>query len=162
MASLPFTYASVDDVWETIPYVNSNSDVSSATILQHGGMAQALVNAKLSKCFVVPFTTVPPIVQMITTHITCWYLLAGSTVLAASLKDSPWPKTYKEAFGLLDKIATGELAILTSSGTVIEASNIGSQVIDNNAGFTPTFSELPFELSKVDPDKIDTLEAERE
>lgn len=162
MAALPFTYSSVDDVWETIPYVNSNSDVSSATILQHGGMAQALVNAKLSKCFAVPFSAVPPIIQAITTHITCWYLLAGSTVLAASLKDSPWPKTYKDAFGLLDKIATGELAILTGSGTVIEASTIGSQVIDSNAGYTPIFSELPFELSGIDPNKIDALEAERE
>lgn len=161
MAVLPFSYCSFSDVYEAIPYVSSVSDVSSLTVGQHGGMSQALVNAKLAQVYTVPFNPAPPLIQMITCHITCWYLLAGSTILAASLKDSPWPKTYKDAFDVLDKVANQEISLVTSSGTIIDARTDQVQLISNNSGYTPTFSELGVDWANLDPDKKQDLEDER-
>ena len=156
--SLPMSYASVADVYATIPMLSSSSNITSAVVAHHGGRVQSMIDAKLATLYSTPFTgSPPPIINTIANDLTCYFVLAGNTIMANTLKDSPWPAVYKMQMDLLDQLATGKTAIVTASGTVLDKSTAQAYVGSSVDVYVPTFSELDFEQSEVDPAKINAL-----
>lgn len=154
---LPMSYASVADIYATLPALQSASMVTSAVVANHGGRVQSMIDARLSMLYSVPFLAVPPIVNTLCNDLTCYFVLAGNTILSNTLKDSPWPAVYKEQMTLLNDLASGKVAIVSGSGTVLVKSTAQAFVGSSNDAYIPTFSELDFEDSFVDPNKIQAL-----
>lgn len=156
--AVAWTYASYEDITATLPFLTSSTNITSAVIAHHGGRVQSMIDAKLATLYAVPFTnSPPPIINTVCNDLTCYFVLAGNTILANTLKDSPWPAVYKMQMDLLDDLATGKTQIVTASGTVLDKSTAQAYVGSSVDVYVPTFSELDFEQSEVDPNKINAL-----
>lgn len=154
--TLPMSYASVSDVYGCLTFIGSSTNVSSSLIANHGGRVQSIIDAKLGKNYAVPFSAVPPIVNTLCTDLTCYYVLAGTAILANTLKDSPWPQVYKDSMKMLDQLASGEMALISGSGTVIaDIASTNETIFSNTQNYNQTFQELDFEISEIDPMKVD-------
>lgn len=156
--AVAWTYASYEDVTATLRFLASSTNITSAVIAHHGGRAQSMIDAKLATLYTVPFTgSPPPIINTISNDLTCYFVLAGDTILANTLKDSPWPGVYKDQMKLLDDIASGKTPIVTASGTVLDKSTAQALIASDVMVYIPTFSELDFEQSQTDPAKVEAL-----
>jgi phage gp36-like protein len=151
--TLPMSYCAVTDVFATLPFVNSSTNVTSAVVAHHGGRVQSIINAKLAARYAVPFSPVPPIIETIQNDLTCYFVLAGNTIMANSLKDSPWPAVYKDQMQMLNDIASGKILMTTGSGTVISQSTEQSLTQSSNEAYQPTFWEGDPEITFIDPQK---------
>lgn len=159
--TLPSSYSTVSDVYKTMPYIGSATNITSSDVAYTLGVVEANVNAKLSRVYSLPFTSTPPAVTSIVTDLTI-YALARNFALTTFAGKSEWVDRFKSADDRLDDIIAGRMPLLTSALALIQPSEAtGWDVWSNNTAYAPTFSELDSTLSVVDPDKIDALTDER-
>lgn len=160
---LPITITSVGAIIEAQPVIASASLITSAQLALHLGQAEAKVWAKTSLRYDVPISPVPPMLQSICLDLAVYGVLVKQAILANTLEDSPWPDRYKEALEELEGVADGTMPLLTSSGTVIAPSENPSTYAYGfpNTAYQPTFTELPPEYNRPDPDKLEDLLDER-
>ena len=155
MAAL--SYTSVEKMLETLPSVGSVTSITSSTLYSFAWDAETIVNAKLSKLYVVPVVGAPPVLAPISTDIALYRLLTRRIFTQEQLNKSDWPDRYKESMDLLDKIASGEVSLVSSGGAVISGGVITGEPWSNTLNYSPTFQEDSFESSVVDPDKLDSI-----
>lgn len=161
MPTLPASYTTVELVYQLAPTVGSVSNVTSAHIADMIGMADAEINAVLSKRYTVPITDDCPVLTTISTNLTTYYTLRRLYTREKQNK-SDWVDGYKErATSLLEKLMDGEIGLVTSSGAVVAAADV-AEVWSNTKDYVPTFSELDYTQSVIDDDKLDDLEDERD
>jgi phage gp36-like protein len=144
-----------------MPSVKSDTNTTDNEILHASGNVEAKINAKLSVKYALPFTVEIPLLADIATELTIFRLLTGYFA-AGSLKDSPWPKVYKEAEECLAKVVSGEIPLLGTDGALISQSNTAAPVLSNASDYYPTMSELDGTESGIDPDLVDDLRADRD
>ena len=155
----PFSYSTVSDIYLIASAVGSLTSLQSADVAAYGGKAQELVNAKIVKQYSLPLTGIPAPLQTITEDLTCYYIFR-SLYTAERFNDSPWPEKYREALTMLDQIATGDLALVSSGGSVVAGRTDVVEIWSNTKDYVPTFSELGPYDQVIDSDKLDD-EADR-
>lgn len=161
LPSLPVSWSTVSYVLQTLPDIGSVSEVTSADIALFLGKAQAIGEAKLARRYAMPLLEDYPVLQAVTTDIAIYLLLVQRLFTAERLNASPWPDRYKEAVDTLDQLASGALALVSSSGVVLGASADAAPVVSTTQGFHPTHWEGPWEEHLVDVDKADRERSRR-
>lgn len=154
---LAVTYATYADVvTNALPYIASGTNVSSAFVAAYIGRNQAKVDGALARRYTVPFgaNSVPPLVNVITTELACYDLVAKSELASQGAPDSPWPDRWKEAMDLLEQLANGDMLLVMSGGGVIPQTTTQAATWSSTSAYQPTFSELDPALSVVDPNKL--------
>lgn len=154
------SYATVTEVVYTLPQVNSVSTITSATIFTATVRADSIINAKLSRRYVVPITPAPPILTTICIDLTL-YRLMRRFFSGERQNSSEWPAKYKESMDLLDEIANGGLQLVDSGGGVIQPTAGSDIAWSSTQGYVPTFNEDGDLMSVIDENKLDDIEADR-
>lgn len=151
----PASYTTVNDIYQTLPQVGSVSNVTSKNIAYQIGRVENSMNARLSKVYSIPFSSVPLQLTTIATDLTIYELSKRFTILT-SMKNIESLTRYKEADDLLTKIVDGKIPLLDSSFQVISKSELsGVDAWSNNQNYTPTFNEQDQEYQELDADKDD-------
>lgn len=152
-------YTTVERIYNVLPKIEEVTEITSAQLEQQIVDAESGINARLSKTYAVPVSDAPLLVQ-IATDLSIYRVLSQRILTGETLKESPWPDRFKEANDLLDKIVSGDIDLVTSSGTVITPTNDVAPW-SSKEDFIPTFDEDSVFNHETDDDKIDDIEAER-
>lgn len=154
----PVSYTTVETVLEMMPSIGSITTITSATIALFAGQAEARINAALSQQYLIPITGRIPVIEAVAADLTLYGLLAKRVFTGEQMNKSDWPDRFKEAVGLLDKIASGEMELLDSSGSSIAVRETGgAELWSNTMNYTPTFLEDDPERSYVDTAKLNEM-----
>lgn len=149
---MPF-YTTVDKLLVTLPMVGSITSISSADLAAFIDDADAIINAKLAKQFTVPVSGAP-LLNSLAADIALARLLTRRVFTQEQANKSTWPDEYKAALETLDKIASGEITLVSSAGTVISAASAEGGVWSNTMGYVPTFNEDDPATNFIDSDKL--------
>lgn len=138
-------YATVSAVLAHYPPIGSLSTVSSAYIATQIGHTQAEVDARLAARYAVPFATVPPLIEAMVLDMTVHSILTRRVFTGERTNASAWPDAWKRSFELLDRVANGDIPLVTASGSlVLQASTAGGEVWSSSMVSTPTMNEGPW------------------
>lgn len=146
---------------QTLPMIGSVTTVQSADLSLIITAAESVINAKLSRVYAVPVNPAPPVLETIATDLSLYRLLALRLYTQEQMNNSVWPDRFKEANEVLDKIATGEIPLITASGTTIPAGAGTAAIFSSTLRYQPTFTEDCPENSSVDPEKLTDIRALR-
>lgn len=144
------SYTTVAKVYETLPALGSVSNITSSHISTAITQAESIINGRIGNIYTVPLSVVPQIIETVTIDMTLYRLSRRFFTTQRMRETNDFIKP-EEINDLLDKIANGELRLITNSGTVVD---MQSTILSNNYEYTPTFSEDDFENSEIDDDKI--------
>lgn len=161
-ATLPASYSSVALVYTKLPDIGSITTLTSASIAQVIGEAEAEINAEIAQKYNLPMTSEVPILTTLATDIAIYRLLAQRVFAADRLALSPWPDRYKEALTKLDRLAAGELNLVTSSGDVITGRSDLAEVWSTTMTYLPTMHEGAAPDMVQDEDKLDDIDDARD
>jgi len=151
-------YASVDTMLSIEPGIGSLSDLTSATIVDaFATPAEALVNAKIAKMYSVPVSGTVPLLIAVSNDITLYHILSRRVFTAQRLKNSTWPDRFKEALDILDMIASGQISLVNSDGSLVAAATDRMDIRSNTDGYQQTFHEGPRGTHVQDENKINDL-----
>ena len=157
------SYTSVLAVLRTVPAINSMTNIASADVAHHAARVEALMNAKLSRSYALPFTSALPLLEAVATDLTIYDIIAKRNITMTRNEDNDWPSRFKSAEKLLDQIASGELPLITSSGSAITPSAGAARVWSSTQAYTPTFNEDASSVTMTqDQDKLDAIEDSRD
>jgi phage gp36-like protein len=149
-------YATYSDMVSRFPYTETR--IGSATSVNSDLIAPAAnwVNSKLGKMYTVPFSDVPGTVRDLTMDYAYYRFLFGLDMEKAKL-------FYEmQIESLLDALLSGEATLTTDSGTISPTPD--NVMWSENADYDPVFSMLDSDnkYSRIDPDRLDNDEDERE
>lgn len=156
------SYTNVPKVLALYPAIGSASAVSSATIFEYITATTDEIDAKLSSIYAVPIANGAPVLQtlatrMATADLMTWRALAH--VGADQQGKSPFFARLKECRDLLDKLASGAMGLLDSTGAVVPIRS--TLAITSTKSFQPTFQEDSWLDNVVDPSKLDSIAGNR-
>jgi len=154
-------YTDVDRIYAVEPMIGSLSAISSADLGVFISDAEAEVNAAIVRSYTVPVASSTPLIRAITTDIAIYRVLSRRVFTQERLKDSTWPDRFKESNDLLEKIATGDLLLVSISGDILTTRGDIAELTSTTKDFHPTFSELSFDDAVQDQDKLDELASKR-
>ena len=157
VATLPVSYTSVNYVYQTVPEIGSISYVTSATIAQIAGMAEAVMNAKLSNLYSIPITVEVPVLTTIATDLTIYRFFTRKPLTGEQSKSNPWFDRFKESSDLLDKIAAGDISLIGVDGSVIDISSGAPTFYSNTMNYEPMFDEGNVESWEQDSTKQEDI-----
>ena len=162
MALSPY-YSTYADVMRQAPTIGSISNISSEFVADTIGEVDAVINARISGIYSVPISPAPPLLQVISSDLSCYRIMRRSGQLFSGDMQtrSDWPKRFSEANSLLAMIVDGSIPLLTSSGAQIDQ-NATSDIWYSHANYTPIFDLGPMEEQVVDPDLITDREDARD
>lgn len=150
----PVSYSSVSDVYSVMSNIGSVSNVGSIEIAYELGRVEALVNARLSRLYSLPLSSVPLVISKIVTDLSIYGLSKRFAIFQKS--NDQFEKYRDDALQTLADIVDGKLPLLDSSLQVISmSSNSGLVPWSNTKTFTPTFNEDEFENQFLDDTKND-------
>jgi phage gp36-like protein len=155
MSTMPVSYTSVARMLERFPEFGSVTTLTSAQLYGYAADAEALVNAKIARHYALPLAVTPPLLETVSTDIAIYYTLAKRLFTQERLNASPWPDRYKEALAILDQIATGQVTLVGTDGSLVAARTDVAEVWTTTQRFTPTFHEGPWTTQIQDADKIE-------
>lgn len=143
--TLPCSYSTVGKVFDTYPMMGSVTNITSAHIAGAIGAEQAFVDAKLAARYAIPFSPVPPLLETIVTDLATFRLLTQRVFTQERMNQSTWPDAFKRGIEMLEDLATGSMALVSGSGTVI-AETAGATIDtaypwSNTMASTPTMNE---------------------
>ena len=149
---MPF-YTTVNKLLTTLPMVGSVTSISSADLAAFIDDADATINAKLAKQYTVPVSGAP-LLDSLAADIALARLLTRRVFTQEQANKSTWPDEYKKALDTLDDIASGKLALVTGSGTIIAATSNEGEVWSNTMDYVPTMNEDDPGTNYIDGDKL--------
>lgn len=158
-------YTSIEEVYSFEPRIGSASNITSAHVLQHIEMTEAMIDSHIVKMYDLDALTAAnsvPALAAVSVNMSTYSILAKRVFTQQRLKDSSWPDRFKESEKFLEKIAEGELTLVAADGSIIAARTDIAEMWSNTMDYVPTMSELPPELNRLDPDKRDDLEDDRD
>ena len=121
-------------------------------------MADNIINSKLGSRYVVPFTTIPPIIVTIATDLAAYYTMRA-LFTSDSQNKSEWTASYKESIKMLDEIAEGKVPVVDANGNEMpfKAQSLSS----NNQKFHTTFDMDNLDNSIIDDDLINEIQGSK-
>lgn len=160
--ALPVSYTTVSKMLLTFNGIGSVTALNSDGLAHHAGMAESYINARLSRLYTIPFTSTPPLLETLATDMSIYNVLSSRISMRSEQGDHPWYLRFKDSLKILDDIASGKIALVDSSGSVITGTGNVGEVYSNNMNYAATTTELPESIQRVDPDKVDDLLNERD
>ena len=148
------TYTNVDRVFDTLPELKTDTELTSAHMVIFIEDAEALMNAKLRSKYAVPVLGEVPLLTGIATDCSIYRVLSRRIFTAERLENSVWPDRYKECIEDLDALAKGELTLVDSAGTIINADTTAESFQSTTKGDHQTFWEGGDFEQIQDSDKI--------
>ena len=147
-------YTDVARVFDTLPDLKQDTELSSAHVVIFIEDAEAVMNAKLRANYEVPITGEVPLLTAIATDCSIYRILSRRIFTQERLDESTWPDRYKECEQLLDDLADGSITLVDSAGAIISSSTTAARIQSNTAAFHPTFWEGGDFEQNQDSDKI--------
>lgn len=144
------SYTSVDRMLLTLPEIGSMYTVSSAQLLLHAADAEALINAALAKRYSLPISGDVPLLTAIATDLAIYRALTGRITIKA---EHPWFVRYKAALDMLEKIVSGDVPLVTTSGTLVGVSQMVPW--STTMTYNPTHWEGGWTMHAIDSDKLE-------
>lgn len=135
------TYTDIDRIFDTLPELKTDTDLTSAHMVIFVEDAEAEMNAKLRSKYAVPVLGEVPLLTSIATDCSIYRVLSRRIFTAERLENSVWPDRYKECMETLNAVAKGELTLVDSAGTIISADTTAESFQSTTAGDHQTFWE---------------------
>lgn len=154
-------YTSVDKIHTRLPFIGSLSNLTSADTTEYISDAESVLEAKVAKLYTIPISD-SPYFDKLATDASIFEILSKRVFTQERQNRSEWVDEFEEAFNKVDKIASGEIPLLTSSGDLISTRENVKEVWSNTESYHPTFSELGRLDQIQDTDKLDDLEDDRD
>lgn len=149
------SYCSADDDVRILLKKVTDAVTSDTDVNYFIERADDYIDARLYQLYSVPFTTTPPIVRTISTHLASYYVLQMLYVQARTSDNDAWMSSFKDyAYGLLKDIQKGVILLLDSSGNKI-GRKAGRGILSSTEDVYPIFNEDDPETWEVDPNKND-------
>lgn len=141
MSSRNYSYCSADDDVRILLKKVTDAITTDVDIEYYIARTDDYIDARLFQLYTVPFTTTPPIVRTISTHITAYYVLRMLYVQARTTDNDAWMRTFKDfAYDLLKEIDRGDIVLLDSSGNKLPRKS-SRGIKSSTEEYTPTFNE---------------------
>ena len=141
--ALPASYATVEDVIGRYPPLGSVTAISSAHVALAIGATQARIDSVLSNRYAVPFSPLPPVVEMIAGDLACLRLVETRVLVQTVMtgdKVKIWTQQLQSSVDLLTALGSGKTPLITGSGTVLGQTAAGAgEVWSSTMSNTPTF-----------------------
>ncbi len=122
--------------------------------------ADSVINGKIAKRYVVPISPTPPLLKTISIWLAIYYFTLRQDQ-GSSDEVRNWAQAlYDQMIALLDQIASGEIVLVNTSGTILAAETFlpSSDTEDH----TPTFGIEDDTLQVIDPDRLDERSAAKD
>ncbi len=124
--------------------------------------AQNKIDAKLAGRYVVPFTTVPPLIKDIATEIAAYLVyrvLHASVEVATKSKPTIWYQSFLDAMETLQSLANYEESLVDANGNVI--AERGSRIESTTQGYATVFDMDKEENWVIDATQQEDIASER-
>ena len=148
------TYTTVPRVFDTLPNLKQDTELSSAHVVIFIEDAEAEMNVKLRANYEVPILGEVPLLTAIATDCSIYRILSRRIFTQERLDESTWPDRYKECKELLDDLADGATTLVDSAGAIISSSTTAARIQSNTSGNHQTFWEGGDFEQNQDADKI--------
>ena len=152
--SFTVSYTTVTMILQTLSAIGSISTLNNSLLLLHAGQAEALINAKIAKKYVLPFTESIPLLETLATDLAIYNVLTTRISLKTEAGQHPWFQRFKLALDTLDDIVNGDIMLISNNGVVVEDRSDLTEMYSTTMGYKPTTFEGPISLQDTDPDKI--------
>src|SRR6266850_1531279 len=139
--TLPVSYTSVTQMYLVLPDLGSSANVTSAQLANFAGGAEAQINATIVQKYTLPITGDIGILTTLATEIAIYKVLSQRLFSAERLATSPWPDRYRDSLATLDRIAAGELLLVTTSGQIVAGRLDTAEIYYTTKDCVPTFWE---------------------
>ena len=141
---LPASYATVADIMSRYPPVGSVTAITSAQIAVAIAATQARIDSILSQRYAVPFSPLPPIIEVICGDLACLRLIETRILVSFQqgqpMKIGAWENGLRASEKTLEMLACGKTPLVSGSGTVIGQTGPGAgEVWSSTMTNTPTF-----------------------
>jgi phage gp36-like protein len=148
------TYTTVPNVLSLYPRIGSYSVVTSSSISFYIDQAENEINAYLANNYTLPFSSNPPTIVTMSTEYAVVKILERFFTQEVGSRNEWVGERRNYIFDLLNKINSGELGLVTSSGELI-VYNSGDTIFSNTMTYTPTFTMLDETLQQIDSDRLE-------
>ena len=148
------TYTTVPNVLSLYPRVGSLSSVTSSSIAFYIDQAENEVNGYLSNNYTLPFSSSPPLVTTISTEYALVKILERFFTQELGSKNDWVYERKNYIVDILDKLNSGEVGLVTSSGELITY-NSGDTIFSNTMNFNPSFNMLDETIQQIDSDRLE-------
>lgn len=152
--TLPVSYSSVSLMMLTLPDIGSASTLTSASIANFAGMAEADINARISRAYNIPFTSDVPYLTTVATTKALLLLLSRRLIPLPGPRLTELLDQYRTVDEEIAAIASGLIPLVTSSGAVIGGRTDIADIFSTTMNYTPTFHEGPSTWQVQDPNKV--------
>jgi len=150
-----YSYCSADDDVRKLLKKVTDAVTSDTDVDYFIARADDYIDARLYQLYNVPFSSTPPIVRSISTHLASYYVLQMLYVQSRTTDNDAWMSSFKNyAYDLLKDIQKGIILLLDSSGNKISRKS-GRGILSSTEDFYPIFSEGDPRSWTVDPYKND-------
>lgn len=156
------SYTTADVIMGLWPKVIESGRITQPEIDGFITLVEGEINGALAARYTVPFPTSQLPLEPIKTIAT---LLAGHALLRSRItQEDPNRSDWVEGLRtrgekLLDQLVEGTLSIVTTSGAVVGASGRTAAVWSNTSQFKPTADLRDPIQQRVDPDRLDAMDA---
>ena len=150
-------YTTATKVRQLYPALNDLSSLTDTQVEFFIDQAEAEVNGRLATRYALPFSTVPPLVETISTEYALLKLMDRFFSAEAPTKNDWKEVRRKELKELLAALADGSMVLVTTAGAII-ASATGAGIESDTSTHTPTFNHLDPAMQKIDEDRLDDEE----
>jgi len=154
MAARTYKYCTADDDVRVLIEKVTDAVVSDTSVNYMIDIACDLIDGKLHYMYTVPFTTTPPVVKTIATHLASYFVLRRIYSKTRGAEGNDWIVTFRDfADELVRGLVDGSITLLDSDGTSLSPkSDYGMKT--STKDYTPIFNDGD-ELSwEVDEDKV--------
>ena len=165
-------YATTTSFTDLLPFYlranTSTSDTAAVNLISAQiDRAEQMVDSFLVARFnVAAWTTtsasganVPPMVRTLSEDLASWRVIRGAYVKDGEIENKTL-KDFEDAKELLKSIASGELGLAYTDGTLVAPLST-QRYLSDNKDFAPIFNLDEPEAWAVDPDRLDSITADR-
>lgn len=150
-------YTDADNVRKLYPHINDLSSITDTQIDFYVDQAEAELNGYLAARYALPFSAVPPLVETLATEY-AWVKLMDRMYSGEAPTKYDWKEVRRrELKELLNKLASGEIILVTTAGAAI-TSSAGVGIASDTSDYTPTFNHLDPSMQEIDEDRLDDEE----
>ncbi len=162
---VPLVYTTVTRINSAFPAINSVSNINSAIICQYATDVEAEIDAIISKRYALPLTVTCPILTAIATREAIYRIAVQRALVQfppSQQGKAPLQVQHEDDQKLLDKIASGAIQLVSSSGAVIAADLTQIEIYSTTKDYLPTFHEGAWTDMVMDQNKLDSIISDRD
>jgi len=152
-----YSYSSADDDVRKILAKVTDAIMDDTTVNYWIEKADDIIDSKLAFKYDVPFTTIPPVITIISAHMAAYFALRTIKLKSTESEEKYVNQIKKFATDLLNEIIEGKVVLIDSSGNEI-GTNSSYGFRSSTSNYSPIFN-LDDEINwEVDSNRIGDLD----